>query len=939
MSHLNSLFSLWTFCLIWVSSHFLHGQVVTTIPQFPVHNQEVTIIFDAAQGNGALANCNCTVYAHTGVITNLSPTPTSWRYVIGNWATDDTRVRMTSLGDNKYSLTYNIRNFHNVPANERILRMAFVFRNLNGSIVGRNTDGSDIFIDVFDNPNQLAISIIQPDRSPRISQIGEHVPIRLATSIPADWNILLNGTPWFTGSEISSLDTFFEPSTAGSYLFEFEATIESQTANASFRVVVLEDAPIKEVPAETLLGFNQIHEDTLRFLLQAPGKQQVMIIGSFNDWTPGPEHQMNKSPDGEYFWIDIVDFDRDKPFLYQYVVDAQLTIADPLSILVLDPAHDQFIPSSVYRDIPAYPTGKTSGIVSYIPLEEQPYEWQQATFIRPDEEDLVIYELLIRDFGEQHSYRMLIDTLDYLKGLGVNAIELMPIQEFEGNISWGYNPNFHMALDKYYGTRNDLKAFVDAAHAKGIAVIVDVVYNHAFSQSPLCQLYWDPVLFRPTPDNPWLNPTDRHPFSVGYDFNHESKATQDWLDRVMEYWIREFRLDGFRFDLSKGFTQRFSSTVEAWSRYDASRIALLKRLSGVIRDIDPSFYIILEHFAENSEEQELAEAGMMLWGNMNHEYNEATMGYNSDFRWADYKRRNFAAPKLITYMESHDEERLMFKNMRFGNSSATHNTRDFATALQRVEAASVFHYTIPGPKMLWQFGELGYDFSINHCPNGQIDEACRTSPKPIRWDYIDDPLRKKVYWVTGDLAYLKTVEQLFKTEVYDYNLSSRVKRIRLDAPSGRTVAIANFDVNSGTIQSNFHQEGWWYEYFSGDSIFVSNRMMVINLQPGEYRLYTDRKIKRPSLEFTTSLVPAAPVKGAVQVYPNPGNHQIIVHSPDKSIYSISLIGLDGVLYHQARFDGCVEDCIAELPLNLASGTYLLFIETEVEVIPVKWIKQ
>ncbi|WP_243664309.1 alpha-amylase family glycosyl hydrolase [Rhodothermus marinus] len=90
-------------------------------------------------------------------------------------------------------------------------------------------------------------------------------------------------------------------------------------------------------------------------------------------------------------------------------------------------------------------------------------------FERPPAHELVIYELLIRDFVARHDYATLIDTLDYLERLGVNAIELMPVAEFDGNISWGYNPAFHLALDKYYGPADDLKRFVDECHRRGIA--------------------------------------------------------------------------------------------------------------------------------------------------------------------------------------------------------------------------------------------------------------------------------------------------------------------------------------------------------------------------------------------------------------------------------------------------------------------------------------
>src|SRR5688500_12323740 len=212
-----------------------------------------------------------------------------------------------------------------------------------------------------------------------------------------------------------------------------------------------------------------------------------------------------------------------------------------------------------------------------------------------------------------------------------NSIKIMTVNEFEGNISWGYNPSFHMAVDKYYGTREQLKKVVDAAHARGIAVILDVVFNHTFSQGPLAQMYWDPVNSRPSPESPYLNVIPKHPYNVGYDFNHESIATKNWVKRILTYWIEEFRFDGFRFDLSKGLTQ-FNSGNDGtlMSRYDAGRIAILKDYADHIWELDSNSIVIMEHFADNDEEIELSNYGMMLWGNMNHQYTQAAKGFQSD---------------------------------------------------------------------------------------------------------------------------------------------------------------------------------------------------------------------------------------------------------------------------------------------------------------------
>ena len=494
------------------------------------------------------------------------------------------------------------------------------------------------------------------------------------------------------------------------------------------------------------------------------------------------------------------------------------------------------------------------------------YTWQVNDFERPAKTDLVIYELLLRDFLEAHDYNTLIDTLDYLDRLGINAIELMPVNEFEGNISWGYNPSYHMALDKYYGRIEDFKAFVDAAHARGMAVILDVVYNHAFSQNPYVQLYFDGANFRPTAESPYFNVEATHAFNVGYDFNHESQYTVDYVNRVMRYWLEEFRIDGFRFDLTKGFTQNVGGPFDAGA-YDASRIAILKNYADEVWDAGgDDAYVILEHFAADSEEQELTDYGALTWGGYNphDEYLEASMGYNSDFTRADYRSRGFDEPKAVVYMESHDEQRMVYKNQQFGASSGDYDVRDFATGLDRAGAAAAFFYTIPGPKMIWQFGELGYDFPINYCPNGTVDEGCRTDPKPIRWDYFASAERRELYLVHKALIELKLENEAFCTDDFEMNTGGKLKSIHLNHPSMDVVVLGNFDVVAGSIDPNFQQSGDWFEYFSGETLNVANVNAPIDLEPGEYRIYTTMQLEQPQLTGVAD----APGIGVAAVQPN-----------------------------------------------------------------------
>ena len=199
-----------------------------------------------------------------------------------------------------------------------------------------------------------------------------------------------------------------------------------------------------------------------------------------------------------------------------------------------------------------------------------------------DPDDIVIYEMHFRDFTSTGDINGAMEKLDYLQALGVNAIELMPVQEFEGNDSWGYNPCSYFALDKAYGTRRMYREFVDACHSRGIAVLVDVVYNQATGAHPYAKLYWDATNNKTASNNPWFNVDAPHPYSVFHDWNHEFELTREHVKKSLRYLLEEYKVDGFRFDLTKGFTNK-NSTESTASNYDQSRIDILKDYNNAIR--------------------------------------------------------------------------------------------------------------------------------------------------------------------------------------------------------------------------------------------------------------------------------------------------------------------------------------------------------------------
>lgn len=858
----------------------VNAQIVSIDPPFPTEDDTITVTFDATEGTAGLVGVN-TVYAHTGVITNKSGTETDWRHVQGNWGTDDPKVKMTNIGNNKHQLRYHIRSFYNVPEDETVERLAFVFRNIDGSREGKATGGQDIFYNLFEEG--FTISIMQPAPE-NFGIVLESNQNNLAYQAAANENALIQlyiNDSLLNDSNGTGINGAFDPSylAFGTHYLWVKAANANEVVYDSLAITVRNPNKIGVPPSSLKPGHTRTGDSSLAFRFFLPQKKYVYLLGDMNDWQYREEFQFYRSPDASTYFLEINGLDPEKEYRYQLAVsngeETQL-VANWYTEKVLDPWNDQYISEEIYPGLISYPTGGVNGIVSVVQLDEDSFNWQHDDFQPPAENKLMIYELLVRDFLSDHSYQSLIDSLDYLKRLGINAIELMPVNEFEGNESWGYNPSFYFAPDKYYGTKNDLKALVDAAHEKNIAIIVDIVLNHSFGQNPMVGLYFDPdagQYGQPTANNPWFNQVEKHPFNVGYDFNHESNHTREFCKRVITHWIEEYHIDGYRFDLSKGFTQKNTlGDVEAMGRYDQSRIDILTDYANTCWSINEDFYVILEHFAENDEEQELVKRGMMVWGNFTHDAGELAMGYNGSFNWADYRSRDFVSPRNVCYMEKHDEERMMYKCEEFGNSSGGYDITRQNTALERVALTAALFYSIPGPKMLWQFGEMGYDYSINYCPDGTIDPDCRLANKPVRWDYLNNQFRKELYFTYAAILHLRNRHEAFHTDDFELKSSGSVQSIRLNGDSMTVFTIANFSVEP-ELHDMVLPEGSWYEYFSGDSLESDGSTQSLGLNQGEFRIYTSKALASP----VVSVREIQEVNSKhLEVFPNPSESEVNV---------------------------------------------------------------
>ena len=875
-------------------SHASYTQVVTTDPPFPNLEQPVTIIFDATEGTGGLAGYDGDVYAHTGVITDQSTQPSDWRYVKTNWGQNTPETKMNRLNGDLYELHIDdIRAYYGVPDSEEIIEMAFVFRSeaqVNGQwLEGKETGGADIFVEVFDKPvnvafSKPAVSLMNPVFVELNAELEIEVIANALNHPLAAITLYMNDSEVAQQTESDTLEYIATIASVGRTNFHAIAVDTTGEADTSYVFVTVNPDPVDEaLPAGIIEGINYYDTDDAKVTLAiyAPYKEFIYVLGDFNDWEVDPDYFMKRAyhhQDSVHFWLTIEDLTPDTEYAFQYLVDGEIRIADSYTRKVLDPWHDaEIIQKGIYPDLKPYPHGKTQHLVSILHPGRDEYQWQVTDFEPPAVEDLVIYELLVRDFLNDHTYRTLKDTLDYLERLGVNAIELMPINQFEGNLSWGYNPALFFAPDKFYGTSRDLKKFIDECHKRGIAVILDMVFNHTFGQAPMLRMYFDAASNRPADDNPWYSDHifENPGMNFGYKLDHGSPAFLNFMDRVNEYWMTEYKIDGFRFDLTKGFTTQFKGNNDYWgSLYDQERVDNLKRMADRIWDVNPDAYVILEHLADNIEERPLANYGMLLWGNLNYNYNEATMGWHeqnkSNFSWISYKQRNWDYPHVVGYMESHDEQRLMWKNLQFGNSNDNYDIQELHTALNRMKLAGAFFFTIPGPKMIWQFGELGYDYGLGEDGRG------RTDPMPIPWnDYLSDANRVNLYKTWSHLIILKKEHDVFRTDDFTLNVGGAVKRIYLNHEEMNVGIIGNFDVVERNVTLNLQDTGTWYNYFTGDTLEYTNPDSLYSIGPGEFYLLTSKWIEGPEEDLITNVAyddRSTPESFTLyQNYPNPFN--------------------------------------------------------------------
>ena len=824
---------------------------ITVEPAYPNADEACVIKFNPQSGN-PLYNHSGDLYGHLGVVVEGE-----WMFVPTDWGTTDKKTRFTKVADNSWELKLepSIREYFGsgqTPLN----MIAIIVRSADGSIKSHDAD-------------------------------------------------------------------------------QFCSVKEEKYFNESFTPDPL---VFETMPAGVRHGINYNDNGSVTFVLYDKDKDgkrfdYCYIVGDWNEWERVKEGAMKRDNEAGCWWITLDGFDADKEYRFQYRLGNQpssdIRVSDPYTEIVYDQWNDQYIDG-----VPAFPEGARQ-LVSAFQINRPEYSWKHSDFKVEDKNDLVIYEMLFRDFTTSQDIAGAMERLDYIENLGVNAVQLMPVQEFDGNNSWGYNPNHWFALDKYYGTREEYKAFIDECHSRGLAVIIDVVYNHATGSHPWAKMWWSGSAT--AENNPFFNVLPTHPYNVYHDMNHENAMVKEHVKRSLEYLLTEYDVDGFRFDLTKGFTQKQTDPdVAAWGRYDQSRVDILKGYADHIWSVNSDAVVIFEHLSDWDEEKVLAQHGIQLWRNVNHEYRSAVSGGQGNFSNM-YSTAPFGG--FVGYMESHDEERLCYgatsstasvtwgicgtltswgsspdismtadgpffvaKNVTFaaddmfkirGNSTwddafnygastkgyklpldkeyqltVGSGSQDMAVpaagsydvyfspdvqkiwlmtvgkrpaapavnpgetedaltvAMRRAGASAAFFLTVPGPKMIWQFGEIGYDYSI--------DYNDRTGEKPVVTDeYMAVPERKALYDTYAVLLQFRRENPRFFDQDADFEWTpaGTLKKITCSVDGKTFHVVGNFGKSSASYAV---PAGSWTDYINGGAVSGN-----ITLKQGEFRLLTD----------------------------------------------------------------------------------------------------
>ena len=363
---MKHFYSLLTALLLVVIAHSATAQVVTTQPPIvQTDSKNIVITFHADRGNRGLAGFgkSTKIYAHTGVITDKSNG--SW-VSAPTWGDNSAKYELTWVANNTWTLTIpSIDSYYNVPAGATVTKLAFVFRTADNSAEGKDTGGSDIFVNV--QPAGFSMDITADSES-MASTDDKPVKFPVKTTNPADIALYVGSTdttPIASTTSATQLEGTTSFTTAGAYNIIAVANYEGTTYTKTLTIVRLAEDRRMDYPGGVpKMGTHVNSDGSVTFCLAAPDKKSAIIVGSWNDYEISPEYQMfyQDYEGSRYFWIPLPGLDPNTDYIYYYLIDGSIKVGDPYARLILDPYNDKYISPSVFPNLPTYPIDKVQTV-------------------------------------------------------------------------------------------------------------------------------------------------------------------------------------------------------------------------------------------------------------------------------------------------------------------------------------------------------------------------------------------------------------------------------------------------------------------------------------------------------------------------------------------------------------------------------------------------
>ena len=570
------------------------------------------------------------------------------------------------------------------------------------------------------------------------------------------------------------------------------------------------------------------------------------------------------------------------------------------------------------------------------------YNWQSNDYIRPSLDTLIIYELHVDDFAAQGSGQGTFDDviirLDYLRESGINAIELMPITEFPGERSWGYNPEIMSSVEGTYGTPENFKQLVDEAHSRNMAVILDLVWNHATSSTPLWQI-------QPNNDlNPYfknsndLNPNENEGTWGMLDFDHFNDKTIEYINEVHRIWLEEYRIDGFRFDAT-----RFVGWDLNQPQYG------LPAWTSAIDELDSNVYQIAEHLPSDPwlvNNTKLTSSWHDSFHDRLIDHIFSSIGTMTAMRQIIglYEYSNWGTPyadltQSVKYMVSHDEQSLIQEMVEFDGVSLSQ-----AREIDKFYASLLF--TAQGIPMIWQGQEFGFQSGwLDNNGNGNWDEE-KLSYRPVDWSLLDSEEGQSHLNHYSRLArFRKTNPAFSKGTFYDlwrYDAERVIVYGYKDESEGNSddqvVVIANFSSSNRTVNDvPFLSAGNWYNVTD-----PGNDLYTAAGNYGEYSIPSNSAVIYSKNQYELGVDTPSFVPGKFQTlsaYPNPFNPSITIQLELQNIIQtnmdaeVNIYDING-RFIQTLLESSIESGVHQItwhPQNISSGIYIVSLRTEMGI--------